>query len=98
MKKSPLRRKKGLRKVSSKHKRQLGVYYAVRENYLQNHPICEACKIRLSTEIHHMKGRGKHLCNTDYFMAVDRGCHRWIHDHPAEARTLGLLISKFQKD
>jgi len=43
-----------------------------------------------ATEVHHANGRrGKRLIDTDYFVAVCRTCHRWIHDNPKEAKQNG---------
>jgi hypothetical protein len=45
-----------------------------------------------STEVHHTAGRiGKNYLNQSTWMAVCRENHRWIHDHPSEARAKGYL-------
>ena len=45
-----------------------------------------------SQDIHHTKGRtGKNFLDTSTWMAASRKEHRWVHDHPKEARALGLL-------
>ncbi len=52
-------------------------------------PTYEACPV--STDVHHVKGRGKFYLDESTWMAVSRESHRWIHNHPKEARELGLL-------
>lgn len=44
-------------------------------------------------EVHHRKLR-KHggMDSPANCLLVCGGCHRWVHNHPAEAYTLGLLI------
>lgn len=45
-----------------------------------------------SRDVHHVKGRlGGNLNNPDTWLAVCRTCHNWIHNHPRDARALGLL-------
>lgn len=47
---------------------------------------------RHATDIHHRKGRvGGWLNATETWLAVCREAHNWIHNHPKEARQLGLL-------
>jgi predicted HNH restriction endonuclease len=62
---------------------------------------CEACgriapgvHPRGASQCHHKHGRGwrgELLMVEDLWLPVCAGCHRWIHDHPAQARKLGLL-------
>lgn len=45
-----------------------------------------------SCDIHHKAGRtGKNYLDESTWMAVSRDGHRWIHDHPKEARARGWL-------
>ncbi len=40
-----------------------------------------------------MNGRnGERLLDVDYFMAVCRDCHQYIHNNPKESREKGWLI------
>lgn len=106
MKRSPLKRKTPLRKRSPRKAKERADYARVSSEYLKDHPNCEIGPvIKLaglsvncwgkSTHVHHMKGRGRYLCDTDYFLASCSGeCHpQWIHKtHVKEARELGLLL------
>jgi hypothetical protein len=88
--------------VSDKRKEQNKDYGLVRLNYLANHMECEA-KIETvcdgaAIEIHHKGGRsGEMLTNQEYFLAVCRGCHDYIHQHPLDALRRNLSISRLSK-
>jgi hypothetical protein len=50
-------------------------------------------------QIHHKKGRIGHLLwNTKYFLAVCPNCHRYIEDHPEQARSNGWSLSRLSKE
>lgn len=97
MKHCSIKRKTPLRRVSNKQHGLLIKYGKLRKAYLLSHPKCEACVIlgnrepMPSTEIHHLKGRGKYLNDVSTFIASCRWCHRVIHNYPNTARKLGLL-------
>jgi len=81
-----------MRKVSLKRQEQNKQYKIVRDKFMLDNPRCERCKGR-STENHHKNGRnGLRLLDVDYFMAVCRDCHRYIHNNPKESREKGWLI------
>ena len=45
-----------------------------------------------SVDVHHKEGRaGEHFLDDATWMAVSRKAHRWIHDHPKQAREMGWL-------
>ena len=83
-----------LRRVSVKQSARLRVYYKLRRDYLEEHPICEA-KTHVCTgeacDVHHVFGRGKYLNAVSTYLAVCRSCHTWLHAHPSLARTKNLL-------
>lgn len=95
-------RRTPVRRCSKKQAKNLITYRLLRDAYLLTRPRCEAgpvlaaaqigyvdCQGR-SRDLHHVKGRGKHLCEPCSFMAVCRHCHTFIHDNPGQARSLGL--------
>lgn len=42
--------------------------------------------------VHHTRGRvGTLLCDERFWLALCDHCHRWVHDNPEEARSVGLL-------
>lgn len=86
LKKSPLK------KISDKRKKQEAAYSVLRKQFLKDNPNCEICG-GVATEIHHKFHReGERLNDTSYFMAVDRKCHRMIHDNPEDSYRLGYLM------
>jgi ribosomal protein S27AE len=81
-----------MRKVSKKRQEQNKAYKVVRDKFMTDNPYCERCG-REATENHHTNGRsGDRLLDTNYFMAVCRSCHVWIHEHPKESREVKWLI------
>lgn len=84
---------KPIKKVSKKQSYRNQKYLKLREEYLENHKLCEVCKEREATDIHHKAGRiGDNLFK--HFLAVDRECHKWIEEHPEQAKELGYSISR----
>lgn len=72
--------KKSLNIISEKQLKRLKIYRKLRDDYMNNHKICENkfCS-NLSEDLHHCTGRiGKNLFNN--FKAVCRNCHNLIHD------------------
>jgi len=104
-----IKRKKPIRRVSSKLAVQLEQYFKARLEFLAANPICKVWMdenpSRLSfheyggaprsTDIHHRRGRvGKMLLDTRYWMAVSRTAHQRIHQFPKWAREKGYLLDK----
>lgn len=80
-----------MRQVSLKRQQQNKEYKIIRDKFMQENPRCERCGAP-ATENHHKNGRnGLRLLDVNYFMAVCRNCHRWIHEHPKESREKGWL-------
>jgi hypothetical protein len=102
----PMKRGSRIRPMSARRQRQAKAYSLLRSAFLKAHPYCQAWariiaahpEAKLpkvgprSAEVHHKAGRhGGFYLNTDTWLAVSRSAHNWIHDHPKEARALGLL-------
>lgn len=47
-----------------------------------------------TTDIHHIRGRGKWMLDENYWVAVCRKAHDFIHDKPEIAREAGLLAKR----
>ena len=75
---------------------------------LGERPTCEACPpiaawadawrcCPAPTEVHEILRRsaGGDILDEANVLAVCHSAHRWIHSHPKEARTLGLLKSRY---
>ena len=86
-----------MRKVSKKLEQQQKEYSKLRKTWLTNHPMCQAkiynCTLK-STDVHHKKGRGKYLLDTNTWLSVCRSCHTWIELNPKDSKDLGFSISK----
>ena len=92
MKRSPLKRKTPLRKVSSKAAKDMRRYSLRRKRFLELNPICQwALCFNKSTDVHHVKGRGKNLLAEESWKALCRRCHDWLHRNGRLARKLGWL-------
>lgn len=83
---------KAINRKSEKRADQEEVYKALKKAYMLKEPFCERCA-RNATEIHHKNGRnGDRLNDINFFMSICRDCHKWVHNHPKEARENGYLI------
>jgi hypothetical protein len=99
MKRTPLKRKTPIRRISPKLYQRLVAYYRVRDEFIQElkekdpHLRCQVypgCKGR---EVHHMKGRhGALLTDKTFFLWVCRRAHNRIHGDPKWARENGYLL------
>lgn len=87
MKRSPLKRKTPLNRVSSKRAEELKEYRKLKREYIKKQSICEICETNKAIDIHHRLplGRGGKLCDTTIFVAVCRLCHNYIHNNPTYA-------------
>lgn len=84
-------KRKTLSPVSEKRMKQLAEYRDKRPEFLKE----KRCPVTggAATEVHHMDGReGERLLDFSKCIAVSRDGHRWIHEHPAEAREKGWLV------
>lgn len=95
MKRTPLKRRKRLSPISAKRSKESAIYAKERKKFLKLYPYCEAnfddCW-GAATQVHHIKGRGKHYLDVASWLPVCGHCHRFIHDNPSTARDLGLLV------
>jgi hypothetical protein len=91
--KTPLKRGNWLRGASKKRQREYNQYAKEKKAYLALHPICERCKTKKATDLHHKAGRvGQWLCRYEYFAALCRLCHDWLHANGRDARKAGWII------
>jgi len=86
-----------MKKVSDKQARLNLEYSKIRRDFLADKEICHAklhCCTLKTTDVHHMKGRGKYLLDTSTWLPVCRKCHMYIETHTEEAKELGFTISR----
>jgi len=98
--KGPTKPRQPIKSISDKQDKLNKAYSALRKVFLEQHPFCMAqlngCT-GVSTDVHHMKGRGEYLLDTATWMSSCRLCHSWIESHSAEAKELGLSQSRLNK-
>jgi len=76
-------------------------YSKLRSAFLVVHSICQAKLVGCTgkaTDVHHKAGRGENHLNISTWLAVCRSCHRWIEEHPNEAKELGLSQSRLNTE
>lgn len=90
-----LRRRTPLRPVSDKRRRENATYRTRRDDYLQQHPVCEfplGCNQR-ATEVHHKRGRfGGRLLDEAFWAASCREHNTFAEIRTGEALAIGWLI------
>lgn len=91
-------RSKGLRPITPSRRLLLVSYEKQRRIFLKKHPVCELCKKKRSTDVHHVRGRGPYLLDETTWMALDRGCHDRIHQNVGWALKHGYLLSRLWKN
>ena len=83
-----------IKPVSDKRAKQKATYLLARKVFLMEEEN-KYCPVNgsLATEIHHTNGReNERLLDREYWLAVSREGHQWIHANPIEAREKGWLI------
>lgn len=93
-----LKQTTSIKKVSAKKSKKDRAYSALRQVFLEQHPLCEiglqGC-LNVATEVHHRQGREGDLhLDTTKWAATCHSCHTWITEHSAEAIEMGFSISK----
>ena len=112
MKRSPLKRKKGIAHKSAKTKERDRLRSTFVREQLIKFPWCKAGGViavesnsrhghlqqRAASEIHEplTRARGGSILDPENSLAVCRECHRWIHDHPERSHALGLLVHSWE--
>lgn len=89
---------------SNRGKAEDAKYARIKAEYLAKNATCHHClEMRCAeplpaTEVHHTAGRGTLLCDTRFWMAVNKFCHvmgRYsIHENPATAHRKGWLLTR----
>lgn len=86
--------KRFIRPVSKRRAKENRLYAKLREIHLLEIPVCEVCRSRSASEIHHKRGRvGPLLNDRTHWLSVCRICHNLIHMAPKWAREQGYIES-----
>ena len=91
MKRTPLKRKTPLKRMSKKRRRESIEYSEKRNKFLKNHPVCEVCQKNKPSDVHHVEKRGENYLRVDTWLATCRPCHDKIHREPDWARNQKYL-------
>lgn len=86
--------------ISKSRQEALKTYRSRRDEYFQEHPICEfpGCSSK-EIDLHHKKGRtGSFLTDKRYFCSLCRAHHIWVENHPQEAQKMGLSLKRLDKE
>lgn len=101
MKRSWLKRRTALKRVSDKRRRENRVYLKLRKVFLEENPICQMrvkCDGAPSTQVHHTRGRGIWYLIVKYWKASCLDCHDWENTHRNQAVALGLRERIYRND
>lgn len=82
-----------IKPVSDKKKKELVLYRKLRDEYMKKNPVCEWCRAKLSSDLHHKKPRAYYLCDVSVFSALCRECHDRCEKDDAAARKAGFKLN-----
>jgi hypothetical protein len=87
--------------ISKAQAKRLAEYRRLRDQFMRNHPVCQArldgCST-IASDLHHAAGRcGNNLLDTTTYIALCRNCHSYIEVHPAFAKEHGFSQSRLSK-
>lgn len=91
-----IRQRKRVNTVSKTMRLRLAEYAKLKPAWRQAHKWCEypGCSQASDVSPHHLRGRGRLLCDMRFWKALCREHHRFVHDNIEEARQLGLLCER----
>jgi len=93
----PIQRRKPIKQMSDKRRKEIVSYSKLRKEFLLAHPKCGCCMKAQSTEVHHRARRGKHYLNTATWMAICNPCHLKVESEGNWARPNGFLLTPEQR-
>ena len=91
-----------IKPVSDKRKPLDQLYSKLRKQFLDQ-PENSTCRAKLHVctyhtgqdlTIHHMRGRGKYYLDSTTWIPLCLSCHRWVEEHPADAKEMFLTESR----
>lgn len=99
--KVPIKQKQRINSISDKQAKLNKAYSVLATQFKKDNPYCQVkqqCQGAPISDVHHKKGRGKHLLDSSTWLATCRKCHTWLHDNDAEAREKGFIQSRLTKE
>lgn len=91
---APVKRRKFVRSISRGRAKLLREYSNRQKRWknLGANRRCRRCGCGGRMECHHIRGRiGALLLDERFWAPLCPACHRWVGEHPREARAAGLL-------
>jgi hypothetical protein len=88
---------KPIPKMSAKRAKETKAYLLMRQKFLKERVFCQIKRAECSgksTDVHHLHDgadRQKYYLDKTTWIAVCRHCHKWVHNYPQAAKTLGFL-------
>lgn len=98
---SPAKKTKPIPTKSEKRIKEERIYHAKRIEFLsrKENQKCPVFPHLNTTDVHHMKGRvGSLYLDVRFWLAVSREGHKWIEEHPKEAKKKGWSMSRLSKN
>jgi hypothetical protein len=92
-----------LKLTSDKRKPLDQLYSKLRKEFLDL-PHNSTCRAKLpgclnvtgqNLTVHHTKGRGKYYLDSSTWIPLCLTCHKWVEEHPAQAKELNLSQTRF---
>lgn len=86
--------RKRLSKISKRQVAIRNAFKLLARHVLQKQPICMRCKIRESTDPHHLAPRSvapRLILEPSNIIGLCRQCHDWVKDNPKAAYETGFL-------
>lgn len=96
--KPPKKPRTPIRPMSKKLSKERKTYRELREEFLSrpDNMFCAVYPSIPASQIHHMRGRGKHLNDVSTWLAVSDIGHEFIEANPALARERGFTMSRLE--
>lgn len=89
-----------INKKSSKQQKLDAAYKILRDKYIIAHPFCQIALPQVcqgnACDVHHKKGHGIYYLDDTTYLSACRPCHRWVEEHPEEAKELGFSESRLE--
>lgn len=94
--------RQAINKISKKLSKEQSIYRGKRIIFLAENPYCKAALkgcTGIATTVHHTKGRiGLLLNDVTFWVGLCINCHKWVEEHPKEAKELGLSKDRLCKE
>jgi len=86
-----------MRRVSLRRQRENRLRRAIVATLFEAAPYCARCGCSGPLDAHELlsRARGGSITDPANIRLLDRACHRWVTEHPAEAAVEGWALSQY---